>query len=87
MAADGDGYTAGKAGLATAPVGLLALVLSPLIGRNMHRLDLRMVASFAFIVFAGVSIWNSTFTLDVPFNHVILPRLVQGSASRAFSCR
>ncbi|MBA5845007.1 MFS transporter, partial [Escherichia coli] len=44
------GYTAGKAGLATAPVGLLALVLSPLIGRNMHRLDLRMVASFAFIV-------------------------------------
>ncbi|PFH27716.1 MULTISPECIES: DHA2 family efflux MFS transporter permease subunit [Burkholderia] len=78
------GYTAGKAGLATAPVGLLALVLSPLIGRNMHRLDLRMVASFAFIVFAGVSIWNSTFTLDVPFNHVILPRLVQGIGVACF---
>jgi DHA2 family multidrug resistance protein len=78
------GYTAGKAGLATAPVGLLALVLSPLIGRNMHRLDLRMVASFAFIVFAIVSVWNSTFTLDVPFNHVILPRLVQGIGVACF---
>ncbi len=59
-------------------------MLSPLIGRNMHRLDLRMVASFAFIVFAIVSVWNSTFTLDVPFNHVILPRLVQGIGVACF---
>ncbi|WP_109476706.1 DHA2 family efflux MFS transporter permease subunit [Paraburkholderia sp. C35] len=78
------GYTAGKAGLATAPVGLLALVLSPMIGRNMHRLNLRIVASFAFVVFALVSLWNSTFTLDVPFNHVILPRLVQGIGVACF---
>ncbi|WP_116135753.1 DHA2 family efflux MFS transporter permease subunit [Trinickia diaoshuihuensis] len=78
------GYTAGLAGLATAPVGLLALVLSPIIGRNLHRLDLRMVASLAFTVFAVVSIWNGTFTLDVPFGHVILPRLVQGIGVACF---
>jgi DHA2 family multidrug resistance protein len=78
------GYTPGSAGLATAPVGLLALVLSPIIGRNMHRLNLRMVASFAFVVFAVVSFWNSTFTLDVPFDHVILPRLVQGIGVACF---
>jgi DHA2 family multidrug resistance protein len=78
------GYTAGLAGLATAPVGLLALILSPMIGRNMHRLNLRMVASFAFIVFAFVSFWNSTFTLDVPFNHVIWPRIVQGIGVACF---
>ena len=78
------GYTPGIAGLATAPVGFLALVLSPLIGRNMHQLNLRMVASFAFVVFAGVSLWNSTFTLDVPFDQVILPRLVQGIGVACF---
>jgi len=78
------GYTAGAAGLATAPVGVLALVLSPLIGRNMHKLELRMVSSFAFVVFAFVSIWNSTFTLDVPFSHVIMPRLVQGIGVACF---
>jgi MFS transporter, DHA2 family, multidrug resistance protein len=50
----------------------------------MHKLDLRMVACFAFLVFAFVSIWNSTFTLDVPFNHVILPRLVQGIGVACF---
>nr|CAC78981.1 multidrug efflux protein [Burkholderia cepacia] len=79
------GYTAGKALPATAPVGLLALVLSPLIGRNMHRLDLRMVASFAFHrVSRSYRLWNSTFTLDVFFNHVILPRLVQGIGVACF---
>ena len=78
------GYTAGLAGLATAPIGLLALVLSPIIGRNMHRLDLRMVASLAFVVFAIVSLWNGTFTLDVPFGHVIWPRIVQGIGVACF---
>jgi MFS transporter, DHA2 family, multidrug resistance protein len=78
------GYTPGVAGLATAPVGLLALVLSPLIGRNMHKLDLRMVASFAFLTFAFVSVWNSTFTLDVSFSQVIQPRLVQGIGVACF---
>jgi DHA2 family multidrug resistance protein len=78
------GYTAGLAGLATAPVGLLALVLSPMIGRNMDRLNLRVVASFAFLVFAFVSYWNATFTLDVPFDKVILPRLVQGIGVACF---
>jgi MFS transporter, DHA2 family, multidrug resistance protein len=78
------GYTAGLAGLATAPVGLLALVLSPILGRNLHRLDLRAVASFAFAIFAIVSVWNGTFTLDVPFNHVILPRIVQGIGVACF---
>jgi MFS transporter, DHA2 family, multidrug resistance protein len=63
---------------------LLALVLSPLIGRNMHKLDLRMVACFAFLIFAFVSIWNSTFTLDVSFSQVIQPRLVQGIGVACF---
>jgi MFS transporter, DHA2 family, multidrug resistance protein len=78
------GYTAGKAGLATAPVGLLALVLSPMVGRNITKLNLRMVASFAFCVFAFVSFWNSTFTLDTPFLTLLGPRLTQGIGVACF---
>ncbi|KMY86799.1 Inner membrane component of tripartite multidrug resistance system [Candidatus Paraburkholderia calva] len=78
------GYTPWLAGLATAPVGILALVLSPLIGQNMHRLNLRVVASCAFIVFAFVSFWNSTFTLDTPFHSIIYPRLIQGIGVATF---
>ncbi|MDR5778029.1 DHA2 family efflux MFS transporter permease subunit [Caballeronia sp. LZ065] len=78
------GYTPWLAGLATAPVGLLALVLSPVIGQNMHRLNLRVVASFAFLTFAFVSHWNSTFTLDTPFHQIIVPRLIQGIGVACF---
>jgi MFS transporter, DHA2 family, multidrug resistance protein len=78
------GYTAGLAGLATAPVGLLALILSPLLGRNLHRMELRVVASVAFLVFSAVSMWNSSFTLDVGFWQLIMPRLVQGIGVACF---
>jgi DHA2 family multidrug resistance protein len=43
------GYTATWAGLAVAPVGLLALVAAPIVGRNMNRMNLRLAASFAFL--------------------------------------
>ncbi|SAK42093.1 EmrB/QacA family drug resistance transporter [Caballeronia calidae] len=78
------GYTSWLAGLAVAPVGILALVLSPLIGQNMHRLELRVVASLAFVTFAFVSYWNSTFTLDTPFHEIIYPRLIQGIGVACF---
>ncbi len=78
------GYTASLAGLATALIGLFALVLSPLIGGNLHKLNLRMTASFAFVVFALVSYCNSLFNLDTPFSYIALPRLLQGIGVACF---
>ena len=78
------GYTAGSAGLATAPVGLLAVVLSPMVGRNITKLNLRLVASFAFCVFAFVSFWNASFTLDTPFLKLLGPRITQGIGVACF---
>ena len=78
------GYTAEQAGLATAPVGLLTLVFSLLIARNMSRFDLRLLCSFGFCVFAGVLFWNSHFTLDMSFGQVIMPRFVQGIGVACF---
>src|SRR5205823_7876533 len=48
------GYTATWAGLAMAPVGLLAIMLSPLVGRNVSRIDPRFLATTAFAIFAVV---------------------------------
>jgi DHA2 family multidrug resistance protein len=78
------GYTATWAGVATAPVGVLSLVLSPLVGRNMQRLDLRMLASVSFVVFALTAWWYSTFPPDVSIGHIMLPRFVQGIAVACF---
>jgi len=78
------GYTSGLAGLATAPSGLLALVFSPIIGKNIHRWDTRIVVSLGFLVFAIVSFWSASYTLDASFAQVIAPRLLQGAGIAMF---
>ena len=72
------GYTATWAGFAVAPVGLLALVCAPIVGRNMNRMNLRLAASFAFCVFAFSIYWTSTLNQDASFGQFALPRFVQG---------
>jgi DHA2 family multidrug resistance protein len=72
------GYTATWAGFAAAFIGILALVVSPVVGRVMSKVDLRGMVSFAFVVFALVSFWNASFNTDVDFRHLVLPRLVFG---------
>ena len=72
------GYTATWAGLAVAPVGLLALIAAPLVGRNMNRLNLRLAASFAFCVFGGAVFWTSTLNETASFSQFATPRFLQG---------
>jgi len=71
-------YTATWAGLAAAPIGILSLVFSPFVGRNLHRYDLRVLATIAFLVFAGVSFWTSGFSTDIGYFNLFLPRFIQG---------
>ena len=78
------GYTATWAGMAAAPVGILSIFFSPLVGKYMHRLDLRIWASFSFAVFAAVSYWNSHFNTDVTFWQLVIPRLLMGIGVSAF---
>ena len=47
------GYTATWAGLATAPVGMLAIILSPWVGKNVGKIDPRKLATVAFIGFGA----------------------------------
>jgi len=72
------GYTATWAGLAVAPVGLLALVAAPIVGRNMNRLNLRLAASFAFCVFAFAIFWAATLNDTATFWQFATPRFLQG---------
>lgn len=72
------GYTPIWAGFATAPIGILPVLLTPFVGMYATRFDLRMVASFAFIAMAFTSFIRSGFNLDVDFNHVAMVQLWQG---------
>lgn len=78
------GYTPTMAGLAMAPVGLLALVVSPWVGKNIQRYDARLFATFGFTVFAAVVLLRAHFNTDADFNTILIPTVLQGAAIGTF---
>src|SRR6185437_297789 len=62
-----------------APYGILAFVLSPVVGRNLDRVDPRWFATAAFAIFALASFWRAGFTPDANFAALALPQLLQGA--------
>ena len=78
------GYTATQAGMVMAPVGLLALVLSPLVGKNITKFDPRRTAAFAFVVFALVLWMRSNFNTQADFTTILIPTVIQGIAMACF---
>ena len=78
------GYTSTQAGMLMAPVGLFAIILSPVIGKNMHRMDPRLVTSFAFVVFSLVLWMRSNFNTQADFGTLMIPTIIQGIALACF---
>ena len=78
------GYTATAAGMALAPVGVLAILLTPLVGKNVSKWDPRWMATGAFIMFAVVLWMRSNFTSQTDFGTILLPTLIQGGAMAFF---
>lgn len=78
------GYTATDAGIIMAPVGLFAILLSPLTGKFLPRSDPRMIATASFIVFALVFWMRSRYTTQVDTWSLLLPTLIQGAGLAGF---
>jgi len=79
------GYTATWAGLASAPVGILPVLMSPIIGRFAHRLDMRWLVTFSFIMYAVCFYWRAyTFEPGMNFGASAWPQFVQGFAVGCF---
>lgn len=78
------GYTATEAGKVMAPVGIFAILLSPLVGKMLPRVDARFVASTAFLIFALVFFLRSRFTPEVDTMTLMIPTVIQGAAMAMF---
>jgi DHA2 family multidrug resistance protein len=78
------GYTATDAGMILAPVGLMAMLLSPLVGATVSRVDPRRYATFAFLVLALVLWMRSRFNTQADFATLIVPTVIQGIAMAFF---
>jgi MFS transporter, DHA2 family, multidrug resistance protein len=72
------GYTATWAGLATAPIGVIPVLLTFWVGKYGTRFDLRWLAAISFVVMGFTCFMRGEFTTDVDFFHVALAQLIQG---------
>ena len=78
------GYTATHAGMVTAPVGILAILLTPVVGRLLASKDPRMLVTVAFLIFAVVSYLRAGFNTQVDMRTIVIPTIIQGAAMAAF---
>src|SRR6266480_4949889 len=76
--------TAKKKGMVLAPVGVLAILLTPVVGKNMHRVDPRVFATAAFAVLAVVLIMRSHFNTSADLPTLLVPTFIQGAALAVF---
>ncbi len=81
-------YRSVDAGLVTAPLGIFAVILAPVMAKIMPKSDARVLATLAFLGFAAVFFMRSRYTTDVDTYTLVLPTLLQGiSDPRSSSCR
>ncbi|MGH8143631.1 MAG: DHA2 family efflux MFS transporter permease subunit [Steroidobacteraceae bacterium] len=78
------GYTATLAGAVLAPVGVLAILLTPFVGRLMERTDPRWFVTASFLIFALVMFMRSEFNTQADLKTLLLPTLIQGAGLAAF---
>ncbi|BBD78868.1 DHA2 family efflux MFS transporter permease subunit [Aerosticca soli] len=77
-------YNATWAGYAVAPIGVLAIVMSPIIGMVQNRFDLRLLNTVGFVIFAGCSFWMASLNTEAPYREIALQRLVMGAGIALF---
>jgi len=78
------GYTATLAGLVLAPVGLLAILITPFVGRLLARVDPRWFVTISFLVFGLVMFMRSDFNTEADIRTLLIPTVIQGVAMATF---
>ena len=65
-------------------MGILAIILSPWVGKNVNKIDPRKLATVAFIGF-GLVLWmRSNFNTQANFETILIPTILQGAAMAFF---
>lgn len=78
------GYRTVDAGMVTAPLGIFAVILAPVMGKIMPKMDARILATLAFVGFAVVFFMRSHYTTGVDVYTLVLPTLLQGIPTALF---
>jgi DHA2 family multidrug resistance protein len=78
------GYTATWAGLVSAPSGVTAVLVAPIVGRFIGKYDARWFAAASFVIFGISYFMRSAWPPDASVWVFVVPLLVQGVAMGMF---
>jgi MFS transporter, DHA2 family, multidrug resistance protein len=78
------GYTATWAGLVAAPGGIIAVIISPFVGRILAKTDPRWLVSGSFVAFGMSYFLRSRLTTDAAVIDFVIPQLIMGLAMGTF---
>jgi DHA2 family multidrug resistance protein len=70
-------YPATEAGLILMPGGLLLMLLFPLVGRLLNKVDLRVLIAIGILITGCALWWMTNLYLDISFNTLALARTLQ----------
>ncbi|CAN7211847.1 DHA2 family efflux MFS transporter permease subunit [Phenylobacterium sp. LjRoot225] len=73
------GYTATWAGFATAPMGILAVLSAPIVGRLLAKVDPRLIVTFGMGVLAISFFMRAHLTAQADYLHVAMAMFVLGA--------
>lgn len=78
------GYTAVLAGITVAPVGILSILFTPWVGRNVMRYDPRVFITIGLASYCAAFMIRSGFTTQTEIGSIMLASFVQGAATSFF---
>jgi DHA2 family multidrug resistance protein len=73
------GYTATWAGFATAPMGILAVVTAPIVGRLMAKIDPRIIVTYGMTVLAASFFMRAHLNAQADYFTIALAMFVLGA--------
>src|SRR5437879_3737512 len=71
------GYSAEKAGLALSPGGLVIMLMMPVVGVLVSKIDTRYLISFGCIVCASALFVMAGWNLNIDYSHAVRARMLQ----------
>lgn len=77
-------YNAYWAGVAVAPIGIIPVLFSSWVGKNLYKFDLRKLCALSFFLFSLGFFLQADLTTEVSLEYLMLIRLFQGTAVTIF---
>ncbi|RXJ86761.1 DHA2 family efflux MFS transporter permease subunit [Arcobacter sp. CECT 8985] len=73
------GYTATWSGLAVAPIGILAVITSPIVGNLLPKIDSRYIVIYGLVVIAFSFYLRALLNTDATYMSVAIPTFILGA--------